>query len=81
MDKILKNRKSYAASRAEGSDMIPITSNREEGVTAQIIVPVVSGGDCLGAVAVLDKEENAKIDRNLVNLVRLTAEILANQFE
>ena len=81
MDKILKSRKSYAASRAEGSDMIPITSNREEGVTAQIIVPVVSGGDCLGAVAVLDKEENAKIDRNLVNLVRLTAEILANQFE
>ena len=81
MDKILKSRKSYAASRAEGSDMVPITSNREEGVTAQIIVPVVSGGDCLGAVAVLDKEENAKIDRNLVNLVRLTAEILANQFE
>ena len=35
----------------------------------------------VGAVAVLDKEEGAKIDQNVVNLARLTAEILANQFE
>ena len=81
MDKILKSRKSYVSSRAEGGETLPMTSAREEGITAQVIVPVVSGGDCLGAVAVLDKEEGAKIDQNVVNLARLTAEILANQFE
>ena len=61
--------------------MIPITSTREEGITAQVIVPIVSGGDCLGAVAVLSKEDGAKMDGSDMNLARLTADILANQFE
>jgi AbrB family transcriptional regulator (stage V sporulation protein T) len=81
MDKILKERRSYVASLAEGGDVIPITSAYEEGVTAQIIVPIVSGGDCLGAVAVLSKEEGAKMNGSDMNLAKLTADILANQFE
>lgn len=81
MDKILKERRSYVANAAEGGDILPLTSSREEGITAQVIVPIVSGGDCLGAVAVLSKEEGAKLDQNIVNLARLTADILANQFE
>ena len=81
MDKILKERRSYVASVAEGGDVIPITSSYEEGVTAQVIVPIVSGGDCLGAVAVLSKEDGAKMNANEMNLAKLTADILANQFE
>ena len=81
MDKILKERRSYVASLAEGGDVIPITSAYEEGVTAQIIVPIVSGGDCLGAVAVLSKEEGANMNGSDMNLAKLTADILANQFE
>ena len=81
MDKILKERRSYVASLAEGGDVIPITSAYEEGVTAQIIVPIVSGGDCLGAVAVLSKEVGAKMNGSDMNLAKLTADILANQFE
>ena len=81
MDKILKERRSYVASLADGGDVIPITSAYEEGVTAQIIVPIVSGGDCLGAVAVLSKEEGAKMNGSDMNLAKLTADILANQFE
>ena len=81
MDRILKERRSYIANAAEGGDVIPLTSSREEGVTAQVIVPIVSGGDCLGAVAVLSKEDGAKMDGSDMNLARLTADILANQFE
>lgn len=81
MDRILKDRRSYMANAAEGGDILPLTSVREEGVTAQIIVPIVSGGDCLGAVAILSKEEGAKLDSNTLNLARLTADILANQFD
>ena len=81
MDRILRQRRSYVASIAEGGDVIPITVGKEEGVTAQVIVPIVSGGDCLGAVAVLTKEEGAKMNVNEMNLARLTADILANQFE
>ena len=81
MDRILKDRRSYVASSAEGGDILPLTSSKEDGVTAQVIVPIVSGGDCLGAVALLSKEEGAKLDQSLINLARLTADILANQFE
>ena len=81
MDRILKERRSYIANAAEGGDILPITSSREEGITAQVIVPIVAGGDCLGAVAVLSREEGAKLDNNVMNLVRLTADILANQFD
>ena len=81
MEKILKERRSYIANIADGGDILPLTSSREEGVTAQIIVPIVSGGDCLGAVAVLSKEDGAKMDGSDMNLARLTADILANQFE
>ena len=81
MDRILKERRSYIANAAEGGDVLPLTSNGEEGVTAQVIVPIVSGGDCIGAVAVIYKEEGAKMDGSDMNLARLTADILANQFE
>lgn len=81
MDRILRERRSYIANASEGGDVIPLTNAPEEGVTAQVIVPIVSGGDCLGAVAVLSKEDGARLDANEVNLARLTADILANQFE
>ncbi len=82
MEKILKERRSYIANAAEGGDILPLTNNgQEEGITAQVIVPIVSGGDCLGAVAVLSKESGARMNANAMNLARLTSDILANQFE
>ena len=81
MDKVLRDRRSYMANLAEGGDIVPVTNPAIEGVTAQIIVPIISNGDCIGAVAILSKEEGEKMDANLLNLVRLTAEILSNHFE
>ena len=81
MDRIMRERRSYIASLAEGGDVVPVTNMGEEGTTAQVIVPIVSGGDCLGAVAVLSREEGARMGANEMNLARLTADILANQFE
>ncbi|MBP3423352.1 MAG: AbrB/MazE/SpoVT family DNA-binding domain-containing protein [Clostridia bacterium] len=81
MDRILRERRSYIANASEGGDILPITSMGEEYATAQVIVPIVSGGDCLGAVAILSKEEGARMGANEMNLARLTADILAHQFE
>lgn len=81
MDKILKDRRSYTASLAEGGTILPVTASSEPDITAQIIVPIVSNGDCLGAIILLSKESGEKMGNNDLNLARLTAEILANQFE
>ena len=81
MDKILKERRSYVANVADGGDILPLTNEKEEGVTAQVIVPIIAGGDCLGAVVVLSKEDGAKMNGSDLNLAKLTADILANHFE
>ena len=81
MERILRERRSYLANAIEGGDIIPLTSSEEENFTAQVIVPIVANGDCLGAVAVLSKEIGAKMEGVDMNLARLTAEILAHQFD
>ncbi len=81
MDKILNGRKSYIANRAEGGDIVPICKEHDSPITAEIIVPIVANGDCLGAVALISCEEGAKIESGAVKLAQLSATILANQFE
>lgn len=81
MEKILRDRKSYVANLAEGGDMVPITAGDENGITAQIIVPIVCNGDCLGAVALVSTEQGAKMEAGACKLAQLSATILANQFE
>lgn len=81
MEKILRDRKSYIANLAEGGDVVPIVAEGENTVTAQIIVPIVCNGDCLGAVALVSTEQGAKIEAGACKLAQLSATILANQFE
>lgn len=81
MDKILAGRRAYLANLAEGGDIVPITEGGTGSVTAQIIVPIVSGGDCLGAVALISTEQGAKIEAGAAKLAQLSATILASQFE
>lgn len=81
MERILRDRRSYLANLSEGGDIVPIVDSDELTVTAQIIVPIVSGGDCLGAVALLSTDEGAKIEQGTMKLAQLTAELIANQFD
>ena len=80
MDRIMRDRKSYIANLSEGGDIVPICEGQTE-VTAQIIVPIVCNGDCLGAVALVSMEEGAKIEPAACKLAQLSANILAGQFE
>ena len=81
MDKILKERKSYVANLSEGGDVVPLCDGQENAITAQIIVPIVCNGDCLGAVALVSFDEGARVEQSGCKLARLSAEILAGQFE
>ena len=81
LENIMRDRRSYVANLAEGGDIVPLTDGANVNVTAQIIVPIVSGGDCLGAVSLLSSEEGARMESGVIKLCRLTADILANQFD
>lgn len=80
MDKLLKERRSYLADRGEGGEILPLTEEDECDYNAQLIVPIISEGDCLGAVVLLAWRENLKIEKSAIDLARLTSEMLANQF-
>ena len=77
----MQERKSYIANLSEGGDVVPICEGEDNPITAQIIVPIVSNGDCLGAVALVSTEQGAKIEAGACKLAQLSATILANQFE
>ena len=78
---IMTSRRSYLANRAEGGEIVPIANDSDYQATAEIIVPIIAGGDCLGAVVLLSSDEGAVLESNAVKLARLTADIIANQFE
>lgn len=78
---VLASRRSYLANKAEGGEILEVVPSLDLNVTAEIVVPVVAGGDCLGAVVLLSTEEGAKMDASAVKLARLTADIIAGQFE
>lgn len=81
MDRVLRERRSYLADRADGGTVLPITEGEEkDAYYAQLIIPIVSGGDCLGAVVLLSVNEGVKIENASIKLAQLTAEMLANQF-
>ena len=81
LDDILKERKSYVASLCDGGDIVPLAEEESASPTAQVIVPIVCGGDCLGAVALLSYEQGARMESGACKLARLSATILASQFE
>ncbi len=81
MDKVLRDRRSYTANAIEGGKILPPVRASAEEYTAQIVVPIVSGGDCLGSIILLSKDSGARMSSGDLNLAKLTAQILANQFE
>ncbi len=81
LGEIMDARSSYLANRKEGGDIVEIAEDGEYRATAQVIAPIVAGGDCLGAVILLSQDEGAVMEGNAVKLARLTAAIIAGQFD
>ncbi len=78
---IMTSRRSYIACKAEGGDVYPVTAEDSGEFSAEIVVPIVANGDCLGAVVLLSKDEGCVMEGSAVKLARLTADIIAGQFE
>ena len=47
----------------------------------QIIVPIISGGDCFGSIVVFDKDKESRFSSTDVKLVSLGAGILSKNFQ
>lgn len=81
ISKILDGRKSVVVSKADGGNIINVVDGDNFGAENQIIVPIVSGGDCFGSIIVFDKNKASRFNSSDVKFVQLGASFLSKQFE
>lgn len=80
MNVIMKDRKSVLISCGDGGEAVKITDS-DKGAENQIIVPIVSNGDCYGTVVVFDNDKTRRFNSGDVKFARLCAFVLSKQFE
>ena len=59
----------------------PITTDAVEGITAQVIAPIICEGDAIGAVAIFSREPRARFGDMEVKLANTAAGFLGRQME
>jgi AbrB family transcriptional regulator (stage V sporulation protein T) len=58
-----------------------ITRDKQEPIAAHVIAPIIAGGDPIGTVILLNREENTKMGDLEVKLAETAAGFLAKQME
>ncbi|MBE5733619.1 MAG: AbrB/MazE/SpoVT family DNA-binding domain-containing protein [Clostridiales bacterium] len=81
MEKILKERKSVMISRSDGGHIVPIVKGNDMEAENQIIVPIITNGDCFGAITLFDKDKTARFTSGDLNLLRLGASFLSSYLD
>ncbi len=81
ISKILKDRRSVVLSRVDGGTIVPIVSGEDKDAENQIIVPMITGGDCYGSVILFDKDKTSRFSSADVKLVQLGSTFLSSQLE
>lgn len=65
----------------EDRSFIPVVADEPEGTTAEVIVPIISEGDAIGAVVILSREARAKFTETEMKLATTAASFLGRQME
>lgn len=80
-EKVFENRKSRIESRSNGGQIIPLYDADDFQYENQIIVPIISNGDCLGSVIIFDDDKFNRLSVNDLKFVQLGATFLSKQFD
>jgi AbrB family transcriptional regulator (stage V sporulation protein T) len=67
--------------KADGGQIISIYDGDDFPYENQIIVPIISRGDCLGSVIIFDDDKFNKLSQEHLRLVELGSTFLSKQFE
>lgn len=80
LEHAINDRETIVATKDE-KPFVQIASEEVEGVTAQVITPIICEGDAIGAVVLLSREPRAKFGEMEVKLVSTAAGFLGRQME
>ena len=76
IEALIDERKSVVINKTEGAESVAIADDGEGLFPCQVIVPIVSSGDALGAVILAKKEENAVAGNGEIKSVRLVSDYI-----
>lgn len=80
LENAITERATVVASK-DDKNFIPLILDEIEGVTAQVVAPIICEGDAIGAVIILSKEARAKFGDMEVKLSATAAGFLGRQME
>ncbi len=81
MIELLNKRTLFNACRGDGVLPIKVYKGDEEYYENQIIAPIITNGDCFGAVIVFDSDKSKRLNVTDEKIVQLGASFIASQFE
>ena len=80
LSKVLTERKSFIANVSEGGTVVHMVKG-DFTFTSQIIVPIITSGDCIGGIIIVDNKEGGKLGSVEIKLAQLSAGFMSKQFE
>ncbi len=80
LEQLIADRETRTAAKGD-REFVPISGAGDEDYTAQMIVPVLSEGDAIGAVVLLSKEPRVKMGEVEQRLAATAAGFLGRQME
>ena len=80
LTKVIEDREQILAKSGE-KKYIPIVTDQEEKYAFQIICPIISEGDAIGSVVILEKSEKKELEEIERKVAMVAAEFLGRQME
>ena len=82
LEAVIERRAKVTAGRASGEAILPVvTGDNDPQYAAQLIVPIISSGDPIGAVLLLSKESGAVINESHIKACETAAGFMGKQLE
>lgn len=80
LENVINDRQTVQAGK-DDKTYTPVATEDVEGVTAQVVVPIICEGDAIGAVIVMSREPRAKFTDSELRLATTAAGFLGRQME
>lgn len=80
LTKVIEEREQILAKSGE-KKYIPIITDQEEKYASEIICPIISEGDAIGSVVILEKNEKKELEEIEMKVAIVAAEFLGRQME
>lgn len=80
LERVMREGKVISSSKSEGARTFALVGEDTE-YSAQAVAPIFSAGDCIGACMLLSSRDGDKMRESDIKLIKLSANLIARQFE